>query len=37
MVADALAVIEESGACELPIRTRLGDAAVATNPFDKTK
>jgi aromatic ring hydroxylase len=36
MVADALAVIEESGGgVELPIRARLGQAAVGINPFVK--
>lgn len=37
MVADVLAVIEESGACELPIKTRLGDPAAATTDVFKKK
>jgi aromatic ring hydroxylase len=35
MVADALAVIEESGGVKIPVRARLGQPAVGTNPFIK--
>jgi aromatic ring hydroxylase len=37
MVADALAVIAESGGTELPIRTRLGSAAPGASPFSRPK